>query len=449
MPEGRGCAKAGRARTAGTLSPISGDRKGSRKMARRFNDRPLAPSGWRPAGLRADPGQRLQARWSCPGPRCRSSSATCITRSARSTSRRARRAWPTSSSTCCSRGPSGSPRGRSTGWRSSRRGSPTPRPARTAPTTGSLPVRPLGAGPADRGRPDERGAVRRPTRSRPSGTSSARSAPASSTRPRAGSTRPTWPSPTSATPIATRSWAGPRTWRGSASRTCATSTRPTTAPTGRSWSSSATSTRAAALDRVEAHFGAILPGDRPDAPRRPVDRAARRRAGATSCWSSSESLTARAAGLAHRATRPSRRPGFDVLADLLTCGPAVAALAGPGRAGSKLATWVEAAQAAARRAGQFFIQVECAARARSGATWSGRIAEISAELADDGPDSRGTGPVAEPARGGLAVGAGRPGGPGRRARPCRPLGRLARLAGRACRRAGRRRRRHPPRRLGT
>ena len=61
-------------------------------------------------------GQRTEGRWSCrvrgAGRRC----ATCTIRSGRSTSRRARRGWRTSSSTCCSRGRSGSPRGRSTGW---------------------------------------------------------------------------------------------------------------------------------------------------------------------------------------------------------------------------------------------------------------------------------------------------------------------------------------------
>ena len=64
-------------------------------------------------------------------------SATCITRSARWTSPRARPGWRTSSSTCCSRGPRGSPRGRSTAWRSSRPGSRTPRRGRTARITGS------------------------------------------------------------------------------------------------------------------------------------------------------------------------------------------------------------------------------------------------------------------------------------------------------------------------
>ena len=52
-------------------------------------------------------------RWSSPDAMPRWSSATSITRSGRSTSRRARPAWPTSSSTCSSRGPSDSPRGRS------------------------------------------------------------------------------------------------------------------------------------------------------------------------------------------------------------------------------------------------------------------------------------------------------------------------------------------------
>ena len=73
----------------------------------------------------------------CPGAMPPWWSATCITRSARSTSPRARPGWRTSSSTCCSRGPRGSPRGRSTAWRSWRPGSRTPRRGRTARITGS------------------------------------------------------------------------------------------------------------------------------------------------------------------------------------------------------------------------------------------------------------------------------------------------------------------------
>ena len=46
-----------------------------------------------------------------------------------------------------------------------------------------LPVRPLGAGAGGRGRPDARGDRSTRARSRPSGTSSSRSAPATSTRP--------------------------------------------------------------------------------------------------------------------------------------------------------------------------------------------------------------------------------------------------------------------------
>ena len=108
--------------------------------------------GRRPAGLRAVPRQRPARARSCPGHACRSWSATCFTRSVRSTSRRARRGWPTSSSTCSSRGPSGSPRGRSTSSRSSRGGRPTPRPARTSRTTGS-PSPPTAGSSPSRSRP--------------------------------------------------------------------------------------------------------------------------------------------------------------------------------------------------------------------------------------------------------------------------------------------------------
>ena len=131
----------------------------NRGAARTWRDvsRP-APRAHEPATCRSSSGSWTTgcSALSCPRAACRSSSATCIIRSVRSTSRRARRGWPTSSSTCSSRGPSGSPRGRSTGSRSSPPGSPTPRRARTARTTGSPSLRPLGARPPGRGRPDAR-----------------------------------------------------------------------------------------------------------------------------------------------------------------------------------------------------------------------------------------------------------------------------------------------------
>ena len=64
-----------------------------------------------------------------------------------------------------------------------------------------------------------------------------------------------------------------------------------------------------------------------------------------------------------------------------------------------------------------------------------------------GAVGRRAGAVEAPARGRLALGAGRPGGPGLGAGPRRALGRLARLAGRAPRGHRRRGRRRPPRHL--
>ena len=79
-------------------------------------------------------------------------------------------------------------------------------------------------------------------------------------------------------------------------------------------------------------------------------------------------------------------PALDVLADLLSAGRRSRlwqALVEQ----DKLATWVEAAHAPARRAGQFFIQVEAVAGAEP-AVLERRITEILAELAEHGPTGR-------------------------------------------------------------
>ena len=213
---------------------VSKHEKGA-AMARRLTARPSAGLGGRPPGLRADPGQRLQGAGPASTPRARRGlrpvlPGRLVRRAGGQDGPGAlRRAHALQGDRAVPQGadrPPGVRRGRAV-ERRDRRG--------LHALLVRLPLRPLGAGPGDRGRPDAGARRSTPARSRPSGTSSARSAPASSTRRSAGSTRPTWPSPTSATPIATRSSAGPTTWRGSPSTTSATSTAPTTAPTAPCW----------------------------------------------------------------------------------------------------------------------------------------------------------------------------------------------------------------------
>ena len=83
--------------------------------------------------------------------------------------------------------------------------------------------------------------------------SSARSGPGSSIRPRAASTRTTWPSPTCAIPIGTRFSAGRMTPNGSPSRISRTSTGSTIGRMARSWSWSATSIRNGPWTRSAGH----------------------------------------------------------------------------------------------------------------------------------------------------------------------------------------------------
>ena len=144
------------------------DRRGSHGPT--IDRPPLAGLGGRPPGLRADPGQRLQGAGPAPEPRPGRRLRPVLPGRLGRRAGRARPGWPTSSSTCSSRGPSGSPRGRSTAWRSSPPASRTPRPARTAPITGS-PSRPTAGSWPWRSRPT--GCAGRPStraRSRPSGT---------------------------------------------------------------------------------------------------------------------------------------------------------------------------------------------------------------------------------------------------------------------------------------
>ena len=199
----------------------------------------------------------------------------------------------------------------------------------------------------------------------------------------------------------------------------------------------------AALDRVAAHFEPLAPGDSPRV--EPTSDEPRQTGRRDFSLVESEAV---ARGMLGWHTVPQGHPdgpALDVASDLLTCGRRSRLwddLVERGR----VATWVETAQEGRVAAGQFLVQVEAApgvetARVEAGDRRDPRPAGRR------GAVGRGAGAVEAPARGRLALGAGRPGGPGLRARPRRALGRLARLAGRAPRGPGRRGRRRPPRRL--
>jgi zinc protease len=136
-----------------------------------------------------------------------------------------------------------------------------------------------------------------------------------------------------------------------------------------------------ALDRVAAQFGAIPPGTSPRS---------------EAAWTEPRQLGRRdftlvdsesvARGLFGWHTVPRGHPdgpALDVLSDLLTCGRRARlwnALVERGR----IATWVEAAQDAARRAGQLLLQVEAAPDIPP-ARIEQVIAEVLGGLADEGP----------------------------------------------------------------
>ena len=277
-------------------------------MARRLDRPPLAGLGRRPPGLRADPGQRLQgpgsAPESCPGRRLRPVLPGRLGRRAR----RARPGWRTSSSTCCSRGPSGSRRGRSTASRSSRRVSRTPRRPRTSRTTGS-PSRPtagscalaveadrmLGATFDPREVEAERHVIGEERAPRP--RLAAR--PARPEPPGAGLSAPPLSEPD---PRLARRPRG-----GSRPTTSATSTDRHYRPDGAVLVVVGDVEPEAALDRVEAHFGGIAAGRSPrlDPPlrRAAADRPARFHARR----SRSRSRAGCSAGTRSRAATPTAR----------------------------------------------------------------------------------------------------------------------------------------------
>ena len=135
-----------------------------------------------------------------------------------------------------------------------------------------------------------------------------------------------------------------------------------------------------AFDRATEHFGAISPGMARSEPRWSEPRQTGRREFTVV---DSESV---ARGLLGWHTVPRGHPdgpALDVLSDLLTCGRRArlwSALVERGR----IATWVEAAQEGARRAGQLVLQVEAAPDVPP-AQIEATITTILDQLADTGP----------------------------------------------------------------
>ena len=138
---------------------------------------------------------------------------------------------------------------------------------------------------------------------------------------------------------------------------------------------------AVAMERIEAHFGAIVGGRRPRAAMtfdEPVQRGRR-----DFTLIEAESLSRGLMGW-HTVPRGHRdSPALDVLADLL-CAGRRSRLWHALVEQEKLATWVEATHMPAQRAGQFFVQVECAPEAEP-AELERRIAGILRELIEHGP----------------------------------------------------------------
>src|SRR3954466_6550422 len=133
-----------------------------------------------------------------------------------------------------------------------------------------------------------------------------------------------------------------------------------------------------ALDRVATHFGAIGPGAAPRA--EPSTSEPRQMGRRDFRVMDSESV---ARGLFGWHTVPRGHPdgpALDVLSDLLTCGRRARlwnALVERGQ----MATWVDAAQEGARRAGQFLLQVEAAPDVPPERI-EASIAEVLGQLAD-------------------------------------------------------------------
>ena len=212
-------------------------------------------------------------------------------------------------------------------------------------------------------------------------------------------------------------------------------TRRTTGPTARCWSSSATSspkrpsTGSPATSPACRRASAPLPDGRRSSSR------ARPAAAISRSPSRSRRRAASSAGAPCRAAIATRRPS--------TCSPTSSAAAAGRGSGSR---W---SRPTSRRPGSKPRTARPSGPASSSSSSKPRPAptraaieqRIAAELLALWPRRavrRRAGAIAAPARGGLALGTGRPGEPGRRPRQRRALGRLAGLAGRASRRARRR-----------
>ena len=182
----------------------------------------------------------------------------------------------------------------------------------------------------------------------------------------------------------------------------------------------------AALDLIASHFADVPAGKTPRP--RPTftepDQSGRREFVLSDAESAARGLFGwRTVPRAHRDVVV-----LDVLADLLCCGRR-SRLWNALVETDKSVIWIESAHAAAQRAGQFFIQLEAA----PGADLAQLERRLSAEL-DSSPRNRAVGrrarPIATPHQGRVALGARRPDEPRRRLGLRRTLVRLARLADR-------------------
>jgi zinc protease len=138
-----------------------------------------------------------------------------------------------------------------------------------------------------------------------------------------------------------------------------------------------------ALDRIEAHFGSIPRGTR--SRRIPPSNEPAQTGRREFALAESEALPRGLLGW-HTVPRGHRdAPALDVLADLASAGRR-SRLWHALVESEQLATWIEAAHAPGRRAGQFFVQVECGS-AVDPARLEHRIGQIFSELAAQGPSA--------------------------------------------------------------
>ncbi len=136
-----------------------------------------------------------------------------------------------------------------------------------------------------------------------------------------------------------------------------------------------------ALDRIEAHFGALCPGR--IEPPEPMVGEPRQTGRRDFTLVDSESA---ARGLLGWHTVPRGHPdgpALDVLSDLLTCGRR-SRLWGALVERARIATWIEASQDGSHRAGQFLVQVEAPSEIEPFRIEQA-IGDVFGRLAEDGP----------------------------------------------------------------